>query len=211
MVGRGLFSFLREEAGAVLAEGLMVIPIVMLIFGVFIEFGYAMVQLDQTVKAMAYGARKLAVSDSVNDAFDPATAAAGDGTNAGDTVPVDAAGPWTCTGTAADPDPKGVNPPCNSELNRIVYGSTGAANCAASTGTAMCRLNPRIKLSNVTVTYSLSGLGYYGRPAGAVVTITIWVNLPFSFPILGTILGLNDITIPATPVTITSEDLSDTS
>jgi hypothetical protein len=32
-------------------------------------------------------------------------------------------------------------------------------------------------------------------------------NITFDLPILGGLLGLNDITIPAHPVTITTEDL----
>ena len=46
-----------------LSEALITIPIVMLIFAAFIEFGYAMSQWNQTVKALQYGARLAAVSD----------------------------------------------------------------------------------------------------------------------------------------------------
>jgi hypothetical protein len=35
----------------------------------------------------------------------------------------------------------------------------------------MNSFNPRIGFDNVVVTYQRSGLGYYGRPSGAVVTI----------------------------------------
>ena len=62
---------------------------------------------------------------------------------------------------------------------------------------------------NVVVTYRVSGLGYYGRPSGAVVTIRMEVqNITFDLPILGALLGLDDVTIPAMPVTVTSEDLN---
>ncbi len=76
----------------------------------------------------------------------------------------------------------------------------------------MCHLNWRIGLGNVLVTYELSGLGYYGRTQGAVVTIRMEVqDITFDLPILGALLGLDDVMIPAMPVTITSEDLDTTS
>ena len=65
--------------------------------------------------------------------------------------------------------------------------------------------------ANIRVTYYRSGLGYVGRPGGPVVSITVETrNLTFNFFFLGALLGLNNITIPAHPVTITSEDLSNT-
>ncbi len=70
--------FLSEESGATIAEGLIALPLVMLVFAAFIEFGYAMFQWNQTVKAVHYGARLAAVSTSVFDVadFDVVAAAA---------------------------------------------------------------------------------------------------------------------------------------
>ena len=45
-------SFLREESGISLTEAMLTFPIVMLIFAAFVEFGYAMFQWNQTVKAV---------------------------------------------------------------------------------------------------------------------------------------------------------------
>ena len=194
-------SFVRDEAGAVLAEGLIVFPLVLLIFAAFVEFGYAVFQWNQTVKALQFGARKAAVSSSMVTGFDPVTVTASGSTNAGVAIPVGALGPWTCTG----------RPACTAELNRIVYGAAGATTCQpVGTGSpAMCQLNPRIGINNVRVTYMTSGLGYYGRPAGAVLTIRMEVlGITFNLPLLGALLGLNNVTVPALPVTITSEDLN---
>jgi Flp pilus assembly protein TadG len=193
-------SFLRDDSGISLAETLITFPIVMLVFAAFVEFGYAMYQWNQTVKSLHFGARKAAVSDTLVAGFDPATAAAAaTPADAGGPIPVGAIGPWSCAGAA-----------CSSALNRIVYGAAAATACQpVATARAMCHLNRRIGKANVVVTYEMSGLGYYGRPGGAVVTIRMAVqNITFDLPILGTILGLDDITIPAMPVTVTSEDLN---
>ncbi|MES0005538.1 pilus assembly protein [Mesorhizobium sp. M0062] len=204
MVRAPLFrSFVREESGVTLAEGLIAMPLVLLIFAAFIEFGYAMFQWNQTVKALQFGARRAAVSSSMVTGFDPVTvtALAPGSTNGGVAIPVGALGPWTCTG----------RPACTAELNRIVYGTAGATACQpVGTGSpAMCQLNRRIGINNVRVTYMMSGLGYYGRPGGAVLTIRMEVlGITFNLPLLGALLGLNNVTVPAMPVTVTSEDLN---
>ncbi|WP_031195665.1 TadE family protein [Mesorhizobium sp. L103C119B0] len=201
MVRAPLRTFAHEESGATLAEGLLVMPLVILVFAAFVEFGFAMFQWNQTVKALQFGARKAAVSSSMVTGFDPVTVTAAGSTNGGVAIPVGALGPWTCTG----------RPACTAELNRIVYGGATATSCnAIGTGSpAMCQLNPRIGINNVRVTYMMSGLGYYGRPGGAVLTIRMEVlGITFNLPVLGALLGLNNVTVPAMPVTVTSEDLN---
>jgi Flp pilus assembly protein TadG len=212
-------NLLRNESGAVLVEGMIVLPVVMLMFAAFVEFGYAMFQWNQTVKAAEWGARIAAVSDSVataaGNAFSPVTAATpSDPTDAGKTIPVAGTGAaagqvvssWACgPGTPSAPacDPAGIQ--------RLVYGKAGNTTCQAISSTvrpAMCHLNPRIQAANVRVTYSRSGLGYFGRPQGAVVTVRVEVlNVTFNLPLLGTLLKLNSLTIPSLPATVTSEDL----
>ncbi|OCP36127.1 TadE/TadG family type IV pilus assembly protein [Ensifer sp. LC163] len=201
---RTVGAFWQDTRGVSLTEGLITFPLVILMFAAFVEFGYAMHQWNQTVKALQYGARLAAVSDPVNSNFNPVTAVEStDPLVVGTGVrPAPAGLPriWTC---------EGVN--CNSQLNRIVYGSAAAESCpelALGARPGMCHINPRFRKNNVVVTYERSGLGYWGRPDGAVVTIRLASqNITFDLPILGALLGLNDITIPAHPVTITSEDL----
>jgi Flp pilus assembly protein TadG len=214
MVRRALSKdLLRNESGAVLAEGMIVLPVVLLMFAAFVEFGYAMFQWNQTVKAAQYGARIAAVSDPLAAAFVPVTAATPSSTDdAGKTIPVAGTGAasgqvvssWACgagTGTACD----------TAGIQRLVYGKAGNTTCQSISATvrpAMCHLNPRIQAANVRVTYSRSGLGYFGRPQGAVVTVRVEVlNVAFNLPFLGTLLKLNTITIPSLPATVTSEDL----
>ncbi|MDX5412149.1 MAG: hypothetical protein LPK02_03800 [Rhodobacterales bacterium] len=205
MVRRAI-SFRRNEDGATLVEGLIVFPIILLTFATFIEFGVAMVQWNQTVKAMQYGARTLAVSDplalGLADYFesDYPTTEGGAILNAIDPVVCNSDG---CS-EGLDLD--------GTELARLVFGSDGLCDpSAAGTRLGMCDLNGLITRDNVQVTYYRSGLGYVGRPAGPVLSIRIETrDLNFDFFFLAALLGLENITIPAHPVTITSEDLSNT-
>jgi hypothetical protein len=203
MVGlRSHFCFWRDDRGIALSEALITIPIVLLIFAAFIEFGYAMSQWNQTVKALQYGARLAAVSDPlVPDFADDFPTDADDPLNNGDATPNDSTISATCTGSGCEP----------ASLNRIVYGSPDSQTCSAlvaGAGVGMCHINPRIEAANIAVTYQRSGLGYWGRPDGPVLTMRLEVrDITFDLPILGVLLGLDEITIPAHPVTITTEDL----
>lgn len=200
---RSLAAFSRDSRGVVLTEALLTFPMVLLVFAAFVEFGYALSQWNQTVKALQYGARLAAVSDPLvaaatfNAAFPISNA---NPQKNGTDAPNDASISATCTGAG-----------CSVELNRIVYGSRGANSCpdlASVPRVGMCHINPRIGKNNVVVTYQRSGLGYWGRPDGPVLTMRLEVRgVTFELPVLGALLGLNGITVPAHPVTITTEDL----
>jgi hypothetical protein len=204
MVG-GAISFRRNEEGATLVEGLIVFPIILLTFATFIEFGVAMVQWNQTVKAMQYGARVLAVSDPLTDDLATHFEADYPATEGGPILGVIA--PVVCTSGGCAPG-LALN---DAALDRLVFGGDGICDPSAGTRLGMCDINGLITRDNVQVTYHRSGLGYVGRPGGPVVSITVQSrDLNFDFFFLGALLGLENITIPAHPVTITSEDLSDT-
>ncbi len=192
--------FRRAEDGATLVEGLLVFPIILLTFATFIEFGVAMVQWNQTVKAMQFGARVLAVSDPLVD-MTPFTA----------DYPATEGGPVPTTAVTVICGAEAATACDETGLNRLVFGGDGVCGPVAGTRLGMCDLNGLIAPANIRVTYHRSGLGYVGRPGGPVVSITIETrDLTFNFFFLGALLGLNNITIPAHPVTITSEDLSNT-
>lgn len=199
MVGRA-GSFRCNEDGATLVEGLIVFPIILLTFATFVEFGVAMVQWNQTVKAVQYGSRMLAVSDPLVDM-----------TGFSADYPVVEGGPVPTTPVAVSCG-AGATPCDPVGLNRLVFGSDGICDpTVANSRLGMCDLNGLIATDNLRVTYHRSGLGYVGRPDGPVVSITVETqNLNFDFFFLGALLGLESITIPAHPVTITSEDLSNT-
>ena len=202
-------SLLRGESGTAMVEGLIVFPLVLLAIAAFFEFGYAVYQYNQTVKALQYGARRAAVSDYLialpnNDADGIPDALISDYVNdAGTPVPSTVVSVSCGVGTTA----------CDTdELNRLVYGSDDT--CTTNLGTSMpgmCDYNDRIRPENVLITYYRAGLGFIGRPSGPVVTVSVEVpNLTFDLPFIGALLGFNEFTIPAHAVTLTSEDLSNT-
>jgi hypothetical protein len=192
-------KFHGDEQGVSLVEGLIVFPLILLAISTFVEFGIAVLQWNQTVKAMQLGARLLAVSDPLVADMGPLTA----------DYPPEQGGPTPAAAVSVSCGPGGA--PCIADrVNRLVFGSDGSCNPAVGTSlSGMCDFNPAIGVNNVFVTYHRSGLGYVGRPDGPVVTVTLEArNLTFNFMFLGALLGLNSIEIPAHPVTMTGEDLS---
>ncbi len=183
-------------------EGLIVFPLVLLTLAAFVEFGYAVFQWNQTVKALQAGARHAAVSDPLIGDMSVFNGAG----VAGDPVPATVVSASCGAGTTA----------CGAdEMNRLIFGAnpTGVTddtcgNPSANSIPGMCDFNSRIGADNVLVTYYRAGLGYEGRPDGPVLTIRLEVkDITFDLPIIGALLRLNQLTIPAHPVTITSEDL----
>lgn len=203
---RSPLSFWRDERGVTLVEGLITFPLVLLVFAAFVEFGYAMSQWNQTVKALQFGARLAAVSDPLTKDFaDVFPADAANPLDNGDATPNDATISSTCWLGSGDLDVSGN---CSAELNRIVKGSDGDCGAAGDPNPGICDLNWRIQPANLVVTYQRSGLGYWGRPNGPVLTMRLEVrDVTFDLPLLGGLLGLDEIEVPAHPVTLTTEDL----
>lgn len=204
VIAAKLSGFARQQEGTAMVEGLIVFPLVLLTFAAFFEFGYAVFQWNQTVKALQAGARHIAVSDPLISDL-----SVFDGTgDAGDPVP-DAVVSASCGA--------GTTPCVPAEMNRLIYGANAdgtddkCGNAAENTIPGMCDFNTRIGVNNVLATYYRAGLGYEGRPDGPVLTIRLEVkDLTFDLPLVGALLSLDTITIPAHPVTITSEDLCST-
>ncbi|KRD67020.1 TadE/TadG family type IV pilus assembly protein [Ensifer sp. Root278] len=200
MVVHSPVSFWQDQRGVTLAEGLITLPLVLLVFATFFEFGYAMSQWNQTVKALQLGARLAAVSEPLTSDFaDVFPTDADDPLNNGDATPNDATISSTCGPALAN---------CSDELTRIVMGGDGVCGVAGDPNPGICDLNWRIQPSNLVVTYQRSGLGYWGRPNGPVLTMRLEVrDVTFDLPLLGALLGLDQIEVPAHPVTLTTEDL----
>lgn len=191
---------LANEDGAVLVEGLLVIPILILFMAAFVEFGFAMFQWNQTVKAVQIGARQLAVSDPILEDMAPFT---GDLTDldAGQAVPATVVSVSCGAGSTA----------CSADgMARLILGSDGACNAdLAGSVSGMCDFFPLLSADNVLVTYRRDGLGYVGRPSGPVLSITVeTVGVTFDFLILDALIGTNSIPMPPHSATFTSEDLS---
>ncbi len=154
VTSRAIKTFWQDSSGASLVEALLTFPIVMLVFAAFIEFGYAMSQWNQTVKALQYGARLAAVSDPVTTNFNAVfPIGAADPLNNGKAAPNDATISSTCGLALAN---------CTAALNRIVLGSDGLCNAGTDPHPGICDLNWRITPDKLMVTYQRSGLGYWG-------------------------------------------------
>ncbi|BCH33034.1 pilus biosynthesis protein TadE [Mesorhizobium sp. L-8-10] len=156
----------------------------------FVDFGYAFYQWNAANKAVQVGARTAAVSSPVSTSLASAANTA------------DSALAGTAMGSGSFP----------------TYSCTGAGGCArfsqANFDTIYNRMVPffpRLQPANVRITYTATGLGYWGRPGGPVPTVTVSLEgLTFQFFFLSGLLGLNNITMPSMLSTVTGEDLKST-
>lgn len=208
-------SFCRDQAGSVMVEFSILLPIIItLVFG-SVDLLYALYQWNAAAKAVEVGARIAAVSDPVasglntltnsvpvalNTSGQPLAMPAFDVTCDGRTLTCTCNG--ACTGLAA-------NPFDAVALNRLIFGrgSEACGDARSYYTTGMCDVLPSITAANVVVTYRQTGLGYSGRPGGPQPTIIVSLqNMKFQFFFLSYLFG-TIIPMPAMTTTITAEDL----
>lgn len=174
-----------------------------------VEFLLAYWQWSSAVKAVQWGARIAAVSDPVAGDLEEL-----DGLE-DEAAPGDPFPPFTMTCDGKTSECTGSDVYNAAAMNAIVFGRNDLAlSCAGGGGLqtlGMCDLFYRIRPANVRITYEWTGLGFAGRPGGAVPTITVSLqDLEFEFLFLGDLIGLGDITMPGMTTTITGEDLRST-
>jgi Flp pilus assembly protein TadG len=218
---RSLIQFWRDELGGPLVEAAIVVPIFLIFSLGSVDYLYAFYQWTAATKAVEVGARLSAVSDPVASGLtgvgNIATSATADGTVLlGQAMPdfeltCNDAGSGACTCTRGS---------CGtftgysvSAMNTIVYGRGNAKSCNDATSyydAGMCDILKQITPGNVKVVYSQTGLGYAGRIAGPVPTITVSLQrLTYQFIFLKGLPGFSDgITMPPFSTTITGEGLS---
>ena len=211
MVTRIVSTFLREEDGATLVEGVLVINVIVVTMAVFIEFSVAVNQWNMAAKAAQVGARVASISHPVDSDLLLFTGLEG-GAQPGDPMPVFTStcvgSTTTCTGSYPGSGRSGTYNA--AAMNRIVFGQEGACSLPATGLAGMCDVM-RVTKDNITVTYSFGGLGYAGRPDGPVPVVSVTLHdVNFDFLLLGRLIGLNRLTIPPFTVTAVGEDLSTT-
>jgi hypothetical protein len=202
-----------DEAGSVLVEFAVLLPVIVIIVFGSVDLLYAFYQWNAAAKAVAVGARIAAVSDPVAaglNSLSNRVVLSGLSvprgqmpsftiTCNGDTATCDCAG--TCTGLPA-------NPYDFLAMNRIVFGR-GKSTCGDVTSNyaiGMCNVLPSIKPANIVIVYQQTGLGFAGRPGGPAPTITVALQkMTFQFFFLDS-LGIR-IALPPMTTTITAEDL----
>lgn len=182
--------------------------LLMLVLG-FVDFGYAFYQWNAAAKALQVGARLAAVSTPVATSAILTTASTTDVSLVGQEM-APGSYAFTCSSTACS----GTGTPGFSQaaFNSIFYGDDGVCQGASNPGRpGMCDVFPGLKISEVTIEYFATGLGFWTRPGGAVPTVRVSVaNHPFQFFFLGGLLG-SSMTMPTMQSTASGEDLSSVS
>jgi hypothetical protein len=203
---------LPDESGSVFVEFAILLPIVVTVLFGSVDLLYAFYQWNAAAKAVEVGARIAAVSDPVAVGLNGlSNVAVLSGVNTGSAmlsfsvICNGLVAACSCTGMCA-----GITESSYSAaaMNRIIFGR-GSAGCGDATSyytTGMCDVLPSIGAANVVIKYQQTGLGYAGRPGGAVPTITVSLqNMSFQFFFLRS-LGVS-FRMPPMTTTITAEDL----
>jgi Flp pilus assembly protein TadG len=210
-----IMRFLRDQDGGPLVEATVMIPILLTFLLGSVDFMNAFVQWNQATKAVEVGARIAAVSDPVASGLNTIpTHALSSSTLLGDTMPdfqvTCDGGTQSCSCTRGTCT--GMGTYSATAMNLIVYGRGGNGTCATVTSyytAGMCNMFGSITPAHVKVVYSQTGLGFAGRSAGPVPTITLSIeNLQFQYFFLGGLMRLANMTMPPLSTTITGEGLS---
>jgi Flp pilus assembly protein TadG len=207
----------RDRNGAVLVEVAVMMTIMFVFILGSIEFLFVFYQWNAAAKAVQVGARIAATSDPVAVGLRAlSSAVAGTLSPPGGPMPnftVTCDGSTeTCTCSTAQVCPAGGGYSAEA-MNTIVFGR-GSSSCSDATTSydaGMCDIFSRITPANVVVVYTQTGLGFAGRPGGPVPTVTLSLqHLPFQFFFLSSLMGFNNLQIPALTTSIVGEDLSST-
>jgi len=199
----------RSEGAAAIEFALVCIPLLLITIGIM-EFSFALFQWNAAEKATQMGVRRAVVSTPI--ALGLNTFDGTDGGNApGDEPPADfvatAGSPIVCTGDGTSGTCTNVGAGIDANFNngahiRIVG--------------KMREIFPRIAYENVAVEYYFMGLGFVGRPCGAVPSVTVRLqNMSFDFIVIDALLNLvtgggldPSMAMPSFTATMTGEDLN---
>ena len=191
---------LAAREGAVMVEFSLIVGLLLTVTCGMVDFSLALYQWNAASKAVELGTRLAAVSDPVSSNIA--------------TLSPTAAFNIVCNGATSS---------CSggtyvaTAMKTLVYGRNKTAcdyTVAQGQMAAMCDIFSSITPNNVKVTYqqsayAASGLGFAGRKAGPVPTITVEVTgMTFNFFFLNQLLGLAPMSMPSMRSTITGEDLS---
>jgi Flp pilus assembly protein TadG len=185
-------------------EFALVFPLLLLLTFGIIEFGLVFYQMNMFEKATQIGARKAITWDPVAPGL--ATYSANEtGIAPGLPLPANLQMQVVCTSAGCTGTGAITSPGYSTQAFADIVG-------------AMQKIYAGIKPENVVVTYRHVGLGWVGRPGGAVVpAVTVGLqNMKYDFILLdvavtissfGTV-SLTDIFYPSFSTTLTGEDLS---
>jgi hypothetical protein len=210
---KAMIRFAQDRIGAVLIEVTVVMTLMFVFILGSIDFLFAFYQWNAATKAVQIGARIAAVSDPVVIGLNGlSTAVVNSFVSPGATMPnfvvrcESKTETCSCLGACA-----GVGAYNRAAMNTIIFGR-GSSSCSDATSfyrAGMCDIFARMTTAHIVIIYAQTGLGYAGRPAGPVPTITVSIqDLPFQFFFLSGVMGFDRIQIPALTTSITGEDLA---
>jgi len=201
----------RDTRGASMIEFSMIAFLLLTLTMGAVDFSLAFFQWNAATKAVQLGARLAAVSDPVCSELSNWTGVVPGTYDPGDYPPP--AFEWVydgnistanCSSGSADTDAVDL-------LLNGRGGNSGLGNSNTFPGMKQLfdQIDKRLTRQNIIVRYTSSGLGYSGRPGGAVPTITVEVTgVTFDFYLLNGVFGMAPIPIPGLRATVTGEDLS---
>jgi hypothetical protein len=203
----------KSESGAVLIEMTATIfTFLVLLFGV-IEFSYIFYQWNSATRATERGARLAAVSSPVASNLTGLTGLEPGNNLPGSTMPsfdcTCDGNAKACTGTV----PSGATACTYSEaaMKAILLGrgNNGTSCVRDRNNGGMCQFFASLTQANVVVRYQYTGMGYAGRAAGPVPTITVSLqNVGYEFILLSGLTSLVGVDFPVSATsTVTGEDL----
>jgi Flp pilus assembly protein TadG len=194
--------FHASEAGAAAVELAIIFPFLLMVTFGILEFSFVLYQMNMAEKATQFGVRKAVTWDP---AAPELATYAGSGA-AGTPLPAGLQVDITCDNTGCTGAGAIANPTLNSAAFNAVVG-------------AMASIYPTITADDVVITYHNIGLGFNGRPGGAVVpSVTVslrnlhydWILLDVAVLIVSAgALDINNIIYPSFSATLTGEDLDD--
>lgn len=150
-------AFLRSDGGATAAEFALVLPLALIFLLGIIDVGRFAWSLNEVEKAVQIGARHAVVTNPVVSGINEADFkdSCGDPLAIGARICADAFPPIVCGATQCQ---------CEGGSCGAVDENTHNADAFNGIVTRMRTIAPYIADANVTVTYSPSGIGYYGDP-----------------------------------------------
>jgi Flp pilus assembly protein TadG len=214
-----------NESGAVMVEMTATIVLFLTVLLGVVEFSYVFYQWNAASKATQFGARLAAVSGPVSPNLATWSGLGQTGACAnlqpGDAIPVACGYDRVCTTTSATADTVTcTNDTSDATARRdamraLIFGraadGTPRTTCDPTVvprrRMGMCNVFTRLTdARRVQVRYQYTGLGYAGRPDGAVPTVTVQLTgMQFRFVLLSFMFGTIDM--PSFTTTVTGEDL----
>lgn len=213
MSGKRFRKGRKSESGAVLIEvTATLLTFLVLVFGV-VEFSYVFYQWNSATKATERGARLAAVSSPVASNLSTLTGLEPANNLPGATMPsfdcICNGSTKACTGTV----PANATACTYSEAAMktiwLGRGNNGTACVRDARNGGMCQFFPSLAQANIVVRYQYTGMGYAGRTAGPIPTITVSLqNVSYDFLLLSGLTQLSNVDFPVTATsTVTGEDL----